>query len=207
MQHTVKDHVEKRARFDKTAAEPDPDIALLNTGPVRNRFDRGYAKKQRRDQPARNGKWCLDCGKQGYATEAAARDVLGNVAKYGHLKEAGSFAMQPYMCVHGWWHIGRNYKVLKAFSDIQKKREKLNFPFLIRPDRVKGTERTPAASRRANDVHNAIDCRTGVHEHSMEAAHGKDQDPIQGEAPEAVWRGHAFPHLVGTLHVVPSLRA
>jgi len=100
----------------------DPGMEWLNTGTLRFRFPRNYRKKTKKQHTARSGKYCPDCGKQGYATEEAAREVIGNVARFGKLIEAGSFAIHPYLCHHGWWHVGRNKRTLRLFKEFFEKR-------------------------------------------------------------------------------------
>jgi len=89
--------------------------AELNTGTVRQRFNRRYRKHPKPQTLPKRGDYCLDCGKDGYKTEEAAREALGRMARAGKLVEAGSFAVRPYICPHGWWHFGRNRQVIERF--------------------------------------------------------------------------------------------
>ncbi len=100
----------------------DADLEELNTGPIRFHSPRHFKKNPKPQQVSHTGKYCLDCGKQGHASIEAAREVIGNAARLGRLTAAGSYAIHPYLCPHGWWHVGRNrYTICKLNAFFAKR--------------------------------------------------------------------------------------
>lgn len=69
-------------------------------------------KKQERRQASvgMTRERCIHCEKWGYRTEEAARLIIGRMLYNGSLHGPNVFTFKPYLCVHGWWHTGHDYK-------------------------------------------------------------------------------------------------
>jgi hypothetical protein len=61
---------------------------------------------------------CLDCGKQGYRSEEAARIIISRMLKNGTLSGPDAFTFKPYLCHHGWWHTGHDPKSRRVFHEL-----------------------------------------------------------------------------------------
>lgn len=91
----------------------DSSIAEFNHGTIRSIRVRDWQNDKNNTRSSR--RFCLDCGKDGYRSEESARQVIGSLVRNGQL-EQGAFALTPYICHHGWWHFGRDYKVIAKIN-------------------------------------------------------------------------------------------
>lgn len=71
-------------------------------------------------KPKAKTDWCADCGKYGFRSEEEARALIAQQVRRGCLNQRGTFALHPYLCSHGWWHIGRNAKTLRRFDRFEE---------------------------------------------------------------------------------------
>jgi hypothetical protein len=60
---------------------------------------------------------CLDCDKRGYSSEEHARRAIAHLIATRSLTGEGTYAMEPYLCPHGFWHIGRNMRTRQIIEE------------------------------------------------------------------------------------------
>jgi hypothetical protein len=70
-------------------------------------------------------KRCLDCGKWGFHSVAASRIIISRMLVRGKLSGPDMYTFRPYLCSHGWWHIGHDPKAryligLKLEADMRR---------------------------------------------------------------------------------------
>jgi len=88
--------------------------ANLEEAEVMFYLDRNLKPKRRTQREIRDPKTsgqrfhCLECGKWGYLSEQTAREVIGVMLRQGVLRGPDTFCFKPYLCAHGFWHVGHD---------------------------------------------------------------------------------------------------
>lgn len=95
--------------------------------------ERVYRRGRKRDflpQEAQSTKgiFCRDCGKLGYESESAARIIIGRMLRNRTLSGPESYSFRPYLCVHGYWHNGHDYRSRQAVESFLHVLPHVTFP-------------------------------------------------------------------------------
>ena len=96
----------------------DLDLSELNTGTIRRKR---REETKCRDREAEKERSCLHCGKLAYPNEGAVRAKITALlgARYT-FDSTDTYALRPYICPHGWWHLGRNRKAISLIRGRKK---------------------------------------------------------------------------------------
>jgi hypothetical protein len=96
---------------------------------VEREYRRPKREKRKKVQPPAMRK-CSICDKWGYFTEDDARIVVGRMLKSGALKGPNTYTFHPYLCPHGFWHLGHDSRSrlwieakLEADAEAQARKE------------------------------------------------------------------------------------
>lgn len=68
-------------------------------------------------------RYCIPCDKRGFHSEFGARKVISNMLANGTLRDKNAWVFVPYLCPHGWWHVGHDPNILRIMAGMQHKSE------------------------------------------------------------------------------------